>query len=61
MKKEILDAINEDIEAALTDVSEMEAILTEDSAEEKIKEKFRMLSHKVSNLESLLKKEDILE
>jgi hypothetical protein len=39
----------------------MEAILTEDSAEEKIKEKFRMLSHKVSNLESLLKKEGILE
>ena len=61
MKKEILDAINEDIEAALTDVSEMEAILTEDRAEEKIKEKFRMLSHKVSNLESLLKKEGILE
>lgn len=61
MKKEILDAINEDIEAALTDVTEMEAILTEDRAEEKIKEKFRMLSHKVSNLESLLKKEGILE
>lgn len=61
MKKEILDAINEDIEAALTDVTEMEAILTEDSAKEKIKEKFRMLSHKVSNLESLLKKEGILE
>lgn len=60
MKKEIIDAINKDIEDALTEVTDMEAILGEEPHQELIKEKFRTLSEKVSSLESLLKKEGIL-
>ncbi|HCW74108.1 hypothetical protein [Proteiniclasticum sp.] len=60
MKKEVIDAINQDIEAALTDVTDMETILGEEASEEKIKEKFKMLSEKVTSLESLLIKEGIL-
>ncbi len=60
MKKEVIDAINQDIEAALTDVTDMESILGEEASEEKIKEKFKMLSEKVTSLESLLIKEGIL-
>jgi hypothetical protein len=60
MKKEVIDAINQDIEAALNDVTDMEIILEKDMSEDKIKEKFKMLSEKVSSLESLLIKEGIL-
>ncbi|NCC78296.1 MAG: hypothetical protein EOM07_01670 [Clostridia bacterium] len=60
MKKEIIDAINKDIEDALTEVTDMEAILGEGPEQELIKEKFRTLSEKVTSLESLLKKEGIL-
>lgn len=60
MKKEIIDAINKDIEDALAEVTDMEAILGEGPEQELIKEKFRTLSEKVSSLESLLKKEGIL-
>ena len=60
MKQEVIDEINKDIEAALTDVTDMEEVLTNELPDEKIKEKFKMLSDKVANLESLLIKEGIL-
>lgn len=60
MKKEIIDAINKDIEDALTEVTDMEAILGEEPQQDLIKEKFKTLSEKVSSLESLLIKEGIL-
>lgn len=60
MKKEIIDAINQDIEDALSEVSDMEAILDQSPSQDFIKEKFKVLSEKVSSLESMLIKEGIL-
>ena len=55
-----MDEINEDIEAALSDISDLENIVENNLPNEELKEKFRMLSLKVSNLESLLMQEGIL-
>jgi len=60
MKKEVIDAINQDIESALTDVNDMEEILEKNLPEDRIIEKFKMLSEKMANLESILIKEGIL-
>ncbi len=60
MNKKIMDEINEDIEAALADVSDLEDIVKKNLPQEALKEKFRMLSDKVTNLESLLMQEGIL-
>lgn len=60
MKKEVIEAINQDIESALTDVSDMEEILEKNLPEDRIIEKFKMLSVKMANLESILIKEGIL-
>ncbi len=60
MNKKIMDEINEDIEAALADVSDLEEIVKNNLPQEELKEKFRMLSSKVSNLETLLMQEGII-
>ena len=60
MDKKVMDAINEDIDAALSDISDLENIVENNLPKEELKEKFRMLSLKVSNLESLLMQEGIL-
>ncbi len=60
MKKEVIDAINQDIEDALTEVSDMEALIGEKPSQAFIKEKFKVLSEKVSSLESILIKEGLL-
>lgn len=60
MNQKIMDEINEDIEAALADVSDLEEIVKNNLPQEELKVKFRMLSNKVSNLESLLMQEGIL-
>ncbi|NLB19484.1 MAG: hypothetical protein GX829_01290 [Clostridium sp.] len=60
MDKKVMDEINEDIEAALSDISDLENIVENNLPNEELKEKFRMLSLKVSNLESLLMQEGIL-
>ena len=60
MNKEVIEAINQDIESALTDVSDMEEILEKNLPEDRIIEKFKMLSEKMANLESILIKEGIL-
>jgi len=61
MNKEVLEAIHKEVEAALNDVTDMESLLGQELSQEQIKEKFKMLSEKVHSLESLLKKEGILE
>ncbi len=60
MDKKVMDEINEDIDAALSDISDLENIVENNLPKEELKEKFRMLSLKVSNLESLLMQEGIL-
>lgn len=55
-----MDEINEDIEAALADVADLEDIVKKNLPQEELKVKFRMLSLKMSNLESLLMQEGIL-
>ncbi len=60
MDKKVMDEINEDIDAALSDISDLENIVENNLPNEELKEKFRMLSLKVSNLESLLMQEGIL-
>lgn len=61
MDKKVMDEINQDIEAALADVSDLEEIVEKNLPKEELKEKFRMLSLKVSNLEYLLFQEGILK
>ncbi|MBR0577401.1 hypothetical protein KCG48_13890 [Proteiniclasticum sp. BAD-10] len=60
MKQEIMDAINQELEAALNDVTDMEAILEQSPSQDELKEKFKRLAEKVSSLESLLIQEGIL-
>lgn len=60
MNKKVMDEINEDIEAALADVADLEDIVKKNLPQEELKVKFRMLSLKMSNLESLLMQEGIL-
>ena len=55
-----MDQINEDIEAALADVSDLEEIVKNNLPQEELKEKFKMLSSRVLNLESLLMQEGII-
>ncbi len=60
MNRKIMDQINEDIEAALADVSDLEEIVKNNLPQEELKEKFKMLSSRVLNLESLLMQEGII-
>ncbi|HSP48308.1 MAG TPA: hypothetical protein VLN47_09570 [Clostridiaceae bacterium] len=60
MKKEILEAVNKDIEDALSQVEDMENSLAEHPEEGVLKEKFEVLFQKVVNLEQMLKEEGII-
>jgi transcription elongation factor GreA-like protein len=60
MKKEILEAVNKDIEDALSQVEDMENSLAENPEEGVLKEKFEVLFQKVVNLEQMLKEEGII-
>lgn len=60
MKKEILEAVNKDIEDALSQVEEMENALAENPEEGVLKEKFEVLFQKVVSLEQMLKEEGII-
>lgn len=60
MKKEILEAVNKDIEDALSQVEDMENSLAKNPEEGVLKEKFEVLFQKVVSLEQMLKEEGII-
>ena len=61
MKESNLKLAQQDIDAALETVDDIEKFITgDDLAKEKLKEKFVALSQKVQQLENLLKSEGIL-
>lgn len=61
MKESNLKLAQQDIDAALETVDDIEKFITgDDLAKEKLKEKFVALSQKVQQLENLLKNEGIL-
>ena len=61
MKEANLKLAQEDINAALEDVEDIEKVINDESVEKDVlKEKFVALSEKVQQLENLLKTEGIL-